>query len=469
VSVAGLAFLAVTVAAVKLQLYLVWSLPLLLLLVILALSRIDIFYLLMLFFIPLSIQLRFIIEDPPADLFLPTEPMLAIILLIIFFRLFNNRDYISLPLRHPLSHIILAMLIWMFITAVTSVDPLVSFKVLATRIWFVAGLYFLSLQLFGDGRFIQKSFMLLVAGMIPVIIYNIAGLWKMGLFNQQAAHSTMWPFFNDHTSFGATLAFIIPFTFYLAAPASQLWRGVGWALLILILSAGLLFSYSRAAWLSTIPALLLAILLLLRVPWKIVIPTIAGLVVIVLLSWSSLAGFIQDNRQDSSADLASHIRSASNITTDASNLERINRWKAASRMIPERPFLGWGPGTYQFNYAPYQNFSERTIISTNFGDRGNAHSEYIGAAVDSGIPGTLLYLLLVGVALYRGIRFSINCTDRRDRLLIIAVLAGLVTYILHGFLNNFLDTDKISAPFWISMAIIVTLETKKGRENISTT
>jgi len=231
-----------------------------------------------------------------------------------------------------------------------------------------------------------------------------------------------------------------------------------------VLSAGLLFSYSRAAWLSTVPAFFLALILLVRVPWKVIIPTLAGLAVIVLLSWSSLVGFIQDNRQDSSANLASHIRSATNITTDASNLERINRWKAASRMIPERPFLGWGPGTYQFYYAPYQNYSERTIISTNFGDRGNAHSEYIGAAVDSGIPGALIYLLQVMVALFMGIRLSIYITDRRDRLLIIAVVAGLVTYLLHGFLNNFLDTDKISAPFWISMAVIVTISLKRNRE-----
>ena len=81
----------------------------------------------------------------------------------------------------------------------------------------------------------------------------------------------------------------------------------------------------------------------------------------------------------------------SNITTDASNLERINRWKSALRLFAERPTLGWGPGTYQFEYASYQNYYEKTIISTNSGNKGNAHSEYLSILAESGWPGLLVF------------------------------------------------------------------------------
>ena len=43
-----------------------------------------------------------------------------------------------------------------------------------------------------------------------------------------------------------------------------------------------------------------------------------------------------------------------------SNLERINRWQSAFRLFKERPILGWGPGAYQFVYAPYQKAKEKT-------------------------------------------------------------------------------------------------------------
>ena len=37
-------------------------------------------------------------------------------------------------------------------------------------------------------------------------------------------------------------------------------------------------------------------------------------------------------------------------------------------------------------------------------------------------------------------------------------LLGLVTYFSHGVLNNFLDTDKLSVPFWGFVAVIVSLD-----------
>ena len=37
------------------------------------------------------------------------------------------------------------------------------------------------------------------------------------------------------------------------------------------------------------------------------------------------------NTTDSSDDLNEHVASVTNVSTDASNLERINRWKCALR------------------------------------------------------------------------------------------------------------------------------------------
>ena len=40
----------------------------------------------------------------------------------------------------------------------------------------------------------------------------------------------------------------------------------------------------------------------------------------------------------------------------------------------------------------------------------------------------------------------------------ISLLLGLITYLIHGILNNFLDTDKASAPFWGFIAMIVAFD-----------
>jgi hypothetical protein len=51
----------------------------------------------------------------------------------------------------------------------------------------------------------------------------------------------------------------------------------------------------------------------------------------------------------------------------------------ASRMVAERPWFGFGPGTYVFQYSPFQKSDELTLISTFAGDLGDAHSEYFSA------------------------------------------------------------------------------------------
>jgi O-antigen ligase len=461
-----LLFLAASLFAASRQAFIVWAAPLVLLLVILAFVRLDAFYLLLLFFVPLSLQLRFIMDDPPADIFLPTEPMLILLLFILFFKTVANRELNPETFKNPVTVVVIVMLLWMLITSLTSSMPLVSLKMTAARLWFIGGFYLLAIPLFARGNFMERAFKMLIAGMVPVVIYNMTGLAQAGMFNQQAAHSTMWPLFNDHTSFGAALAFLIPLSLWLTFTRRRLLTGALWGIISLILLTGLLFSYSRAAWISMAGATVLAALILFRIPWKIIIPATLSVIFVVIISWTSIVSFLESNRQDSSTDLAEHIRSAANITTDASNLERINRWKAAGRMIAEKPVLGWGPGTYQFLYAPYQLPAERTIISTNFGDRGNAHSEYIGAAADSGVPGALIYVTLLVLLFIQGIRFTIVSTDKKERWLMIALLSGLFTYFIHGFLNNFLDTDKLSAPFWLSIAAIVVL-TARGRENRS--
>jgi len=146
-------------------------------------------------------------------------------------------------------------------------------------------------------------------------------------------------------------------------------------------------------------------------------------------------------------------------------MERVNRWQSALRMIPEKPVIGWGPATYQFKYAPYQIASEKTAISTNYGEGGNAHSEYLGSLVDSGVPGLLLYLSLLFISVRKGIIIWKTHWDKQIRYIALAMVAGLVTYAVHGALNNFLDTDKISALFWGMIAAIVAIDIRLKQDS----
>jgi O-antigen ligase len=171
------------------------------------------------------------------------------------------------------------------------------------------------------------------------------------------------------------------------------------------------------------------------------------------------------NKQQSSANISEHVQSISNITNDDSNLERMNRWSCAWRMFLRKPVFGWGPGTYMFQYAPFQMVREKTVISTNMADRGNAHSEYLGPLSESGFLGMLSFIAIVVVTLVSGFNTYWKLKERKHKILILSVILGLITYYVHGVLNNFLDTDKASAPFWGFTAIIVALDIYNIRKN----
>ena len=44
------------------------------------------------------------------------------------------------------------------------------------------------------------------------------------------------------------------------------------------------------------------------------------------------------------------------------------------------------------------------------------------------------------------------------RSVVLVTLLGFVTYIVHGALNDFLDTDKASVPFWGFIAMLVAID-----------
>jgi O-antigen ligase len=297
-----------------------------------------------------------------------------------------------------------------------------------------------------------------MAGLAIVICIATTKLVLAG-FPEKGMHWIMSPFYNDHTAYGAVIALFIPIIIgFFFLPNTSKFAKLTYIFAFCLLLIGLYFSYCRAAWLSIILVLLIFIILKLRIKISWVLAGV-GLIAFFFYSYSDEILYrMERNSQDSSNNLTEQIQSISNISTDASNVERLNRWVSAFGMIEERPWLGWGPGTYQFIYASYQKPQYQTIISTNFGDGGNAHSEFIGPTAETGFIGLVTVLAVMITTLYTGITTSIAAQRKELKIISLAATLALISYYLHGTMNNFLDTDKLSLPFWASVAIIVMVD-----------
>lgn len=454
---ASLMFVAVNTVFITLELYWFALLPVVLILLALYLTSLDKVFLLVAMLTPVSVDIS--IKELGSNITLPTEPLLIGMMFLLLLKYLYRNDLDRRVWFHPVTIIIILQIIWMFITSVTSEIPFVSFKYFIARLWFVIPLYFLGILIFKNTMRIRQFLILFMIPLAGVVIYTTYQHYLLG-FDGSAAHWVMYPFFNDHTAYGAILAMFLPigfaFTFDKMYNRSQ-------RLLFLIITAiiftGVLLSVSRAAWISLIAALLFFFILYFRIKFKTLVLGAMFFFGLILIFHNQIIQRMESNTQESEeTDFAKHVRSASNITTDASNLERLNRWHAGYKMFKERPVFGWGPGTYQFVYAPYQKSGNLTIISTNFGDMGNIHSEYIGPLCDSGVLGALLKIALVVSVILITLRMLHKEVDKRKRKYLMAVFLGLSTYYVHGFLNNFLDTDKGSVPFWGFTAIIVAID-----------
>jgi O-antigen ligase len=434
--------------------------PVLLLLIYLAFARLDWMYFFVIFCSPVSVQLIDFFPTSQIDFAIPTEPLLFGMMLIFYYKILYDRSMDIRIIRHPVSYAIYFNVIWILITALTSSMPLVSLKFLLVRVWFVTIYYFLAILVFRKYKLIQNFIWCYVIGMVIVVIFTITRHLRYGLNDVEIAHIVMSPFFRDHTSYGAILAMLI---FALGGviiykdKSKASFRTLLW-LTWLLLATGLVLSYTRAAWMSVIIGLLILAVVLLKIRLRYIVMALVVCLLYVVDKKNDLERNLNTSRKKSTSSITEHVRSISNISTDASNLERINRWNSALRMFREKPVFGHGPGTYMFKYAPYQRYKDKTDISTNFGDLGNAHSEYIGPLAESGFFGGLSIVIIGIVSLITGFRVYRKLTNKRLKGIVLGMILGLITYLIHGSMNNFLDTDKASALFWGFIAAFVSLD-----------
>jgi O-antigen ligase len=435
------------------------ALPAAFLIVALAVFAFDKLIYLIVFCTPLSIPLSELMRGLPINMFLPTEPLLFGVLLIFILKVSASGKFDREILKHPVSLAIYFSLIWMLITSMTSTMPVVSLKFLLSRIWFIVGFYLLTAKLFESGKNIEKFIWLYTIPLLIVIFYATYRHLGYGLWDKQAAHFVVDPFYNDHTAYGAAVAMYLPFLFGFSftkhySPGVRIFVRIALGIVFM----ALILSYARAAWVSMMAAFVIWAIMRLKIRFQPLFLTFLISLSVILMFQNQILMYLERNNTESSANLADHLSSISNVSSDASNLERINRWSCAIRMFQDKPVIGYGPGTYMFNYAPYQLSADRTIISTNSGDGGNAHSEYLGPMAESGFMGLVTFLVFIVVVMYTGVHAYSRTNDKRLKTLLMGALLGLITYFIHGTMNNFLDTDKLSVPYWGFSAIIVAID-----------
>ena len=443
------------------DIYYLLALPLVMLIGYLFIFRLDFVFLTIVFCTPLSFNFENL-DLLGIGFYFPTEPMLLVFTVVFLFKSLYKIGVKEelLHYKNPIIVLVLIQILWIFTTSIVSEIPSVSFKFLISRSWFIVPILLYGIHFFKKGKMqIKQFFFAYLFAMVIVTCYTLVN-HMFNSFSEEAGHWVMWPFFKDHTSYGAILALVIPINIWLLYESKKNYFRILLIVFLVILIIGLYFSYTRAAWLSIVLAMGVFFLYYFKIKFKWLIAIIIIPSIFILYNLTEISYFIQKNdAEHTTENFSERIESMSNISSDASNLERLNRWNCAIKLFTERPFFGWGPGTYAFVYAPFQKSKDLTIISTNFGDGGNAHSEYLSPLAEQGVFGFIINIFLIGfVFVYTGI-FYIKCENEFYKILTLFIILSLTTYFTHGVLNNYLDTDKAAIPIWGLIGIFITIKT----------
>ena len=422
---------------------------------ILLLTKAHWFYFLLIALIPISIDSGIL---GGSKLSLPSEAMMVVLLLV--FMLFHSTYWSTLKriALHPISILLFADLIIQLITSFTSTHIDVSLKRFTIKLLFIL-LFYVAVNMIEKRKSLITVFVCYAVGLVPVMYFTIRHHAHFD-FNPRVVFDICAPYFSDHTIYGACLAFIIPLLLILFRSWGSYSKSAvlrwSFCLLLILILISLVLALSRAAILSVVFAALFAVLLHYRIKFKAILIILSTVIVGIVMNWSSIYSALEQNESVSNdGKIVNHFSSVSNVSSDASNLERINRWICAVRMFESKPLVGYGPGTYQFEYNQFQTSHTKTYISTNAGDRGNAHSEYLTYLSENGIFGFVLYIVLVFTTIFFGMQNHYQLSAGILKMVNLGVLLGLTTFFFHGIFNMFSDQIKMAFLIYSSLGVIV--------------
>ena len=142
------------------------------------------------------------------------------------------------------------------------------------------------------------------------------------------------------------------------------------------------------------------------------------------------------------------VKSITNTTTDASNVNRIKVWKAAQQIIREHPVTGVGAGRFT-ELNPYKSFVTHT------------HNNFLQITAECGILGLIGLLYFVGYYLRNSL-----CNYRKNHnpydILIFTTCFGYI--FLYGLIDYSLGFSTGIRVMWFLLAVLLKMKETERKQ-----
>ncbi|HHS94971.1 MAG TPA: O-antigen ligase domain-containing protein, partial [Phaeodactylibacter sp.] len=437
--------------------YVLWVLPIFLPIAYLTIFDFRKLFYLLLICIPLSME---VVLPGGFGTDFPDEAIILSLLGIYMLYLLRFPEKINGHfLTHPITLVLAMHFVWTVATSLTSEIPLVSMKFSLSKFWYIVVFFFLA------GRFLKtkkdiKVFMWCV--LIPLLFTVVwtTGFQAMDGFSFAKVNNAVRPFYRNHVAYAAILACFIPVVWYLRGffPKGSKKRKFLVLALLLVL-VGIQFSYTRAAYV----AVLLAVMAHFAVRYRLMKLGLA-------LGFAFLLGiayFLAHNNRylDFSPDFEhtvvhhefDNLIDATFKMEDISTVERFYRWIAGSYMIAAQPWKGVGPGNFHNIYKGYTVTSYQTYVSDN-PEKSGIHCYYLMVLVEQGIIGFLFFLLLTIFPLILGERIYHQTKVPWRKSVVLFAMLSLIIIDALCLINDLIETDKVGSFYFMNLALLVNMD-----------
>ena len=210
-------------------------------------------------------------------------------------------------------------------------------------------------------------------------VYAVMGLTLVGgdIFGfkiYSAKHYNISLFYVNHNHFAGYLELLFCLALGLAT-ANRGGKRIFLFSVTVLIAAALLFSLSRGGIVGGVGGLAFLVITLAFIHRRkkgYVFFVSASLLGLIIIAWFGLGPVL--DRLSTLEDIS------------VAGEERIKLWEDALRMIFDRPFFGWGPGTFTVAYPAYQTYGfDQKFVNY-------AHNDYLELAADTGVLGLAVFI-----------------------------------------------------------------------------
>jgi len=131
-------------------------------------------------------------------------------------------------------------------------------------------------------------------------------------------------------------------------------------------------------------------------------------------------------------------------------------WQEAGGAWSDKPLAGWGAGSFAVTHLMYRRVELEVL---------QPHSVPLQFLAETGIVGTALGMGALGFLLFAALARVRGMADGRERDIAVALFAGAVAWLVHGFVDFDWDIPGVTVPALLFLGVLVAIPVRRERRD----